>query len=262
MNLTEKSRILYATTGLSRNDVNELCQRILEVITGGSGREPWPPVLGLYGSVVVTLTALRRNRRQVELAEEHGVSQSTISRAIAAVTPLIAVALNPEVPVAEELGDDVTYLVDGTLVPCWSWSGRKDLYSGKHRTTGMNLQVASDIYGNLAWISDPLPGSVHDVNALDKSGVLDTLKPRLWIGDRGYQGRGMTTPTKRKPGQRELPELDRTNNKVINGLRATIERVIAHLKNWHILATDYRRPIHTFETTISAVIGLHFWKTA
>jgi hypothetical protein len=26
--------------------------------------------------------------------------------------------------------------------------------------------------------------------------------------------------------------------------------------------TDYRRPIETFPTTISAVVGLHFYKTA
>jgi len=26
--------------------------------------------------------------------------------------------------------------------------------------------------------------------------------------------------------------------------------------------TDYRRPIDTFATTISAVIGLHFWRGA
>ena len=234
----------------------------MDLVSGARERETWPPVLGLYGSVIVTLTALRRNRRQVELAEEHGVSQPTISRAIAAITSLIAAATKSEVPVAEELSADVTHLVDGILLPCWSWSGRKDLYSGKHRTTGMNLQIASDIYGNLAWVSDPLPGSVHDVNALDQSGVLNTLKAHLWIGDRGYQGRGMTTPTKRKPGQEELTELDRKNNKVINGLRATIERVIAHLKNWQILSSDYRRPIDTFPTTISAVVGLHFWKTA
>jgi hypothetical protein len=26
--------------------------------------------------------------------------------------------------------------------------------------------------------------------------------------------------------------------------------------------TDYRRPLRTFETTISAVVGLHFYRTA
>jgi hypothetical protein len=41
-----------------------------------------------------------------------------------------------------------------------------------------------------------------------------------------------------------------------------IEQVIAHLKTWRILDTDYRRPIDTFHATISAVIALHFWSRA
>jgi hypothetical protein len=44
---------------------------------------------GLFDSIVVTLTYLRRNRVQAELAETYGVSQPTISRAITAMTPLL-----------------------------------------------------------------------------------------------------------------------------------------------------------------------------
>ena len=41
-----------------------------------------------------------------------------------------------------------------------------------------------------------------------------------------------------------------------------IEQVISHFKNWTIMHTDYRRPLKTFETTISAVVGLHFYRKA
>ena len=41
-----------------------------------------------------------------------------------------------------------------------------------------------------------------------------------------------------------------------------IEQVISHLKNWTIMHTDYRRPLGTFTTTISAVVGLHFYRMA
>jgi hypothetical protein len=40
-----------------------------------------------------------------------------------------------------------------------------------------------------------------------------------------------------------------------------IEQVISHFKNWTIMHTDYRRPLGTFKTTISAVVGLHFYRT-
>lgn len=42
----------------------------------------WPPSLGLFKSIIVTLTYLRRNRVQAELAETFGVSHPTISRAV------------------------------------------------------------------------------------------------------------------------------------------------------------------------------------
>jgi shikimate dehydrogenase len=41
-----------------------------------------------------------------------------------------------------------------------------------------------------------------------------------------------------------------------------VARVIAHLENWRILHTDYRRPIDSFPTTISAAVGLLFHSLA
>ena len=35
----------------------------------------------------------------------------------------------------------------------------------------------------------------------------------------------------------------------------------AHIKAWRILHTDYRRPLHTFEQTITAALSLHAFKT-
>lgn len=37
------------------------------------------------------------------------------------------------------------------LAPCWSWHEYPELYSGKHHTTGVNLQVACTLAGHLAW---------------------------------------------------------------------------------------------------------------
>ena len=139
---------------------------------------------------------------QWELAETYGVSQSTISRAISAVTPLLARALARFVPVAEDLVPGRQYIVDGTLLPCWSWAAHPGLYSGKHKTTGMNVQVVCTLDGELVWISDPIEGARHDVFCLDESGVLDTLNPRDWTGDKGYVGRGMITPIKKTKGTR------------------------------------------------------------
>jgi len=60
----------------------------------------------------------------------------------------------------------------------------------------------------------------------------------------------------------ELLDWQKEFNTQVNKIRWVIEQVISHFKNWKIMHTDYRRPIDTFATTISAVIGLHFYRMA
>ena len=88
--------------------------------------------------------------------------------------------------------------MDGTLLPCWSWAARPELYSGKHKATGMKTQVACSLYGKLAWISDPVNGSRHDNYGLSESGVLLMLDPGNWIGDKVYVGNEMIAPFKNR----------------------------------------------------------------
>ena len=74
-------------------------------------------------------------------------------------------------------------------------------------------------------------------------------------------GNDMITPFK-KPADGKLPEWQKEFNTQVNKIRWIIGQVISHFKNWRIMDTDYRRPIDTFAETISAVIGLHFYRTA
>lgn len=248
---------MYSTTGLTREQVTELCVRInTAAIEDGSVSRS--PVLGLFKSVVVTLTYLRRNRVQAEVAEAYGVSQPTVSRAVTGLTAVLGAVVAEGVPVAQDLDPRTQYIVDGTLLPCWSWRGQRQLYSGKHKTTGLNVQVACDLDGRLAWICDPVDGCRHDSAALHLSGVVDTLAPGNWMGDKGYIGKGMITPI-RKPACRDLLDWEKEFNTAVNRIRYLIERTIANFKTWRILHTGYRRPLATFTTTISTVIALHFY---
>ena len=175
--------------------------------------------------------------------------------------PLLVQALLDYVPTADELDARTCYIVDGTLLPCWSWRAHPELYSGKHKTTGMNVQVACTITGCLAWISDPIPGRRHDNHCLGQSGVLFPVNPRNWLGDKGYIGNGMITPFK-KPEGGELQDWQKEFNKQVNKIRYVIEQVIANFKTWRIMHTDYRRPLATFPETISAVVALQFYAAA
>jgi hypothetical protein len=96
------------------------------------------------------------------------------------------------------------------------------LYSGKHKATGMNAQVACTLAGSLVWISDPIEGSRHDSHCLRESEVLLTLDSGSWIGDKGYVGNEMITPIK-KPAHRDLLDWEKEFNRQINKIRYVIE---------------------------------------
>jgi DDE superfamily endonuclease/Helix-turn-helix of DDE superfamily endonuclease len=248
---------MYHTTGLTREELTNLCVMIWQA--AAEARNPaWPPCLGLYKSVLVTLTYLRRNRIQAEIAESFGVSQPTVSRAISSISPLLEQVLADRVPTADDLDPQSQLIVDGTLLPCWSWASVPGLYSGKHKTTGMNVQVACTLEGEIAWISDPVEGSRHDMHCIGESGVLSGVNPGSWVADKGYIGSGMITPV-RKPAHREMLDWERKFNSAVNRIRYVVERAIANFKTWRAMHTDYRRPLATFSQAISIVVGLYFY---
>ena len=69
---------MYHTTGSTRDEIVELCARVHAVneATAEAEKVIWPPILGLFTSVVVTLTYLRRSRVQAEIGESYEVSRS------------------------------------------------------------------------------------------------------------------------------------------------------------------------------------------
>ena len=192
------------------------------------------------------------------IAELMFVDQSTISRAIADIEVVIADALADWVPDLDEAVRGTATVVDGSLLPCWSWSDNPELYSGKHRTTGHNHQFVVTLDGRLAHISDPLPGSVHDTRTVQESGILDVLDPTNIFGDKGYVGTGIITPFK-KPARGELLDWQRKFNADIDSCRYVGERAIANVKVWRVLFTDYRRPLSTYEQASSAIRALYFY---
>lgn len=249
---------MYSITGLTRIQIDRIITMAREY-HNSVHPVSCPPSLGLRKGIVLTLAYLRKNRTQQELAATFHTSQPTVSRTISALTPVLAAITATWTTTVEELHPKTPYVIDGTLLPCWSWRSRPELYSGKHHTTGVTIQVACTLSGNLAWISPPSPGSTHDLTALRASGLLETLPPETLIADKAYIGAGMITPIRKPPGH-DLTDDRKQFNTRINQLRYIIERTIAQLKTWRILHTDYRRPYETFHQTILAVIGLEYFK--
>ena len=105
----------------------------------------------------------------------------------------------------------------------------------------------------------PFFSSVHKTHSTPETGLLDHITTGQLIGDKGYIGLGMITPIRTQPKQQHTEE-EKRFNKSVNAIRYMIERVIANLKTWRILHTDYRRPFTTFPETITTVAALEFYR--
>ena len=152
-------------SGLDEEQFSELECRVSELL-----EEPWdkeegrPRELTLREALVVTCGYMRQNIIEDVWADIFDVAQSTISRYITFLTPLVEKATEEDQPTTEDAAGatrNAIALVDGTLWPCWSWDGESKLWSGKYKTTGhgslivTNLQVAIQP----GWLGVREPGS-------------------------------------------------------------------------------------------------------
>jgi DDE superfamily endonuclease/Helix-turn-helix of DDE superfamily endonuclease len=252
-------------SGLDAEQLDALEQRVGDLLEKpwdrGTGR---PKELTLREALVVTCGYMRQNIIEEVWAEIFDVDQSTISRYITFLTPLIDRATAEFRPSAQEAAEatrDAIALVDGTLWPCWSWSGERELWAGKYKTTGHGSLIITNRTGRVIFVSEPVAGNQHDMAKLTGSECEMILKlAGSVIGDKGFIGPDYIITPVRKPKNRELHSSEHDYNNQISSLRAPVERAVANLKTWRILFTDYRRPLKTFLSSFRAAIGLYFFK--
>jgi hypothetical protein len=252
-------------SGLNDEQLDELEARVAELFDRpwdkGNGR---PRELTLREALIVASGYARNNIIEEIWAEVFDVDQSTISRHITLLTPLIDEATAGFRPSADEAAaatKGAIALVDGTLWPCWSWAGEHDLWAGKYKTTGHGSLIITNLTGRITFVSEPVPGNQHDMKKLRGSDSEMILKAAGGvIGDKGFIGTDYISTPVRKPEGRELYMSEHDYNNQISSLRASVERAVASLKTWRILFTDYRRPLKTFLSSFRAAIGLFFLK--
>jgi hypothetical protein len=255
----------YRMSGLTSEQIDELEALVAELL-----EEPWdkgcgrPRELTLHEALIVASGYARNNITEEVWAEIFDISQSTISRYITLLTPLIDQATAGFRPVADEAAEatrGAIALVDGTLWPCWSWAGERRLWAGKYKTTGHGSLIITNIHGRIIFVSDPVPGNEHDMAKLKGLECETILKMAGGVfGDKGFIGTDYITTPVRKPQDRELYIREHDYNNQVSSFRAPIERAVAQLKTWRILFTDYRRPLETFASSFRAAIGLYFFK--
>ncbi|WP_222106396.1 TSUP family transporter [Catellatospora sichuanensis] len=131
-----------------------------------------------------------------------------------------------------------------------------------------NIQVVGSFHGRLVLTGAAQPGAMHDAKAWRESGLATRFEGRLHadggpggFADAAYTGTGLCVPHRRQKGQTPT-ESTREYNRAIAAHRASIERVISHLKNWRLLATGYRSPLDRFPMYLDAITKLEIYRTS
>jgi DDE superfamily endonuclease len=118
------------------------------------------------------------------------------------------------------------------------WANQKVLYDAKRHTHTAQGLAISTVWGDLLWMDRGWPGSCHEHELIELSGVavaLDAVEVASLL-DRGFRGMAKRREHWHAPvGDRRtidrLSQEQRTFNRCQAGLRALVEQSISHLAN-------------------------------
>jgi DDE superfamily endonuclease len=170
--------------------------------------------------------------------------------------------------------DGLAYLIlDGKVFDTDRVTGKKTnkkgqpidtWYAGKTHDFGGNIQALMSPRGIPLWLSDVLPGGVHDLTAA-RHFVLAAVQPYLAdmpiLADPGYQGagHGIFTPVKKSQDGFELSIDTRTYNSLLRAIRALGERGFALLaQRWKTLQHITMSPSRIGELARAALTLVQF----
>jgi hypothetical protein len=226
--------------------------RLLRAERTGRGTGVGTRALTCFKQATFVIVWFRDRPNIPRLGRGFGISQATAYRYLAeGIAALEAQA--PDLRQALQRARDQGFshlILDGTTIGCdrvretkTSRRGKEidAWYSGKIHDFGGLLQALMAPDGLPLWISEVLPGSVHDVTAA-RDLVLGALSPYLKdlpvLADGGYDGagQGVYTPVKKPKDGYELDSDTRTYNRLLRGLRCLGERGFALLtQRWTTL---------------------------
>ncbi|KOG35897.1 transposase family protein, partial [Streptomyces viridochromogenes] len=114
---------------------------------------------------LLALAHLRCGDTYARPAAGFGIGIATVHRCIReAVEALAALAPSPA-EAMRTIREKAFAILDGTLLPIDRIAADTPYCSGKHKRHGTNVQVLTDPFGRLLWVSPALPGSTHDLTA-------------------------------------------------------------------------------------------------
>jgi len=289
--LSAHPRVFLSMTGLHVADFDALVAAVLPALRRADharrSQRPRQRAVGgghpyeLSGrdQILLTVVWLRQYPIHEVLAYLFGVSDSTVSRVIHRVLPLLEQAGRDTMRLPDPgkkhrrtldalLADlpEVVVIIDSFEQRVQRPSNRQaadDLYSGKKKQHTLKSQVAVDEEGRIVDVAESARGPTADITLLEQSGLLDRLAPEVGaMGDLGYVGIDKLHPTglgaapRKKPRGQPRPAADGAYNTAFSRRRIVVEHSIGQLRRFQSLTQTDRQQRRGHTARVRAVAGL------
>lgn len=239
-----------------------------------------PFTLDARDQLLLTVVWLRLYPLHEVLAYLFGVSDSTVSRTISRMLPLLEASgrdtmrmpdpgkkrrrsLDVLLADTPELAAVIDTFEQRVQRPP-DRSAADQLYSGKKKQHTLKSQVAVDEQtGRVVAIADSVAGPTADIKLLEESGLLKELPAGIGaIGDLAYIGIdklhpcGLGAAPRRKPRGKERPPEDIAYNRAFSRRRIVVEHTIGRLRRYQSLSQTDRNHRQNHGARVRAVAGL------
>jgi hypothetical protein len=290
--LSHHAKVFQSMTGLSLRLFDELNQEIeVKFIEAeikrlsrpdrqralGGGREQ---TLDILDQLLMTVVWLRCYPKQDVLAYLFGVSESSVSRILNRMLPLLEQSGRDTMRMPDpgrkrrrtldELlkeTPELAVIIDSFEQRVQRPQDRQEAdahYSGKKKQTTLKSQVGVDeTTGLFVDVSASVPGPTADIKLLAASGLLNRLPEGVGaIGDLAYVGIDKLHPTgaaaspRRKPKGKDRPPEDITFNKAFSRRRIKVEHSIGFARRFEAITQMDRHHRRNHAARVAAVCGL------
>ena len=228
-----------------------------------------PPRITGKDILFIVLYYVRRYPKFEDMQSTFSISYATIEKTITEFLPIIAdrfflryvkaIASEEEWPHKDEF-NNADLIVDATVQkinrPCLDYQTAKQWYSGKHSVYCLKTQVVTNRLGVAMHVTDPVPGSIHDLTLFRDSlpEILELIEKHKEgkdeeikiLADLGYYTKDLEhlliTPIKSIPSLPANEQRDAEKfNQSLSRQRIRVENYFGRLKkSFDILAGTYR----------------------
>lgn len=261
-------------------EIERLQGRQRQRAVGGGGDY----VLDLDTRLLLVLVWMRHYLTGETIGYLFGVNQSTVSRTITRIVPVLQQLAQASLQWPKPKGGrrsllyfqqeqpDLFAIFDATEQSVNKPQDDKQsrsYFSGKQRRSTCKTTIHVNEDGLIRQLSTSAPGSIHDVTQLRQSGLLTAIPPdTIAVADAAYVGiykdlpnQGVLVPYKAQRNHPLVAE-QRDANRFLSSIRIKVENVFAQLKIFRILTHRFRHNVANLHSPVFTILAaLHNQRT-